>query len=188
MSRIVAALGLAMLFAATACATQPAPMAASGAAAPAEDVYRLGLGDKVRINVFGEPSLSGEFQVSGSGAVTMPLVGDVPAVGKTARELEAALIERFGAGYIKDPKIAVEVYSFRPYFVLGEVQKPGRYPALEGTSLLGAIATAGGFTYRANTKRVFLRRVGDSKERAVSIDDPLQIMPGDVLRIGERYF
>ena len=172
----------------SACSNVPPVETASAPAGPADTIYRLGLGDKLRVNVFGEPSLSGEFQVSGNGALTMPLIGDVPAVGKTAHELEAALIAQFAAGYLKDPKVAVEVYSFRPYFVLGEVQKPGRYPAMEGATILGAIATAGGFTYRANTKRVYLRRAGDKAERVIDANSDTVVSPGDVIRVGQRYF
>lgn len=154
---------------------------------PASDVYRLGLGDKLRVNVFGEQALSGEYQVSGAGVVSMPLIGDVRAIGLTARELETALTQRFAGGYLRDPKIAVEVYDFRPYFILGEVARPGRYPSSEGISVLGAVATAGGFTYRANTKRVFLRR-GNGQEYEIDPNSDIKLQPGDVLRVGERYF
>jgi len=170
------------------CAGSNAPPLPQSARTPAGEVYKLGLGDKLRVNVYGEPQLSGEYQVSGNGAVTMPLVGDVPAVGLSARELEAALTARYAAGYLRSPRIAIEVYDFRPYFVLGEVQRPGRYPSTEGQTLLGAIATAGGFTYRANQRRVFIRRVGDTTEYQVDATSDVRIAPGDVIRVGERYF
>ena len=156
--------------------------------APAGSPYRLGFGDKLRISVFGEPTLSGEFQVSGAGAVSMPLIGDVPAVGLSAGELQAQLTQRLAAGYLKNPKVAVEVFSFRPFFVLGEVERPGRYPTSEGTNILGAIATAGGFTYRANTKKIFLRRAGEQQEHKIEATSNIEVQPGDVLRVGERYF
>lgn len=186
--------GSAMVFAAgfalalAACAGTRAPALPSEMATASGDVYRLGLGDKLRVNVYGEPQLSGEYQVSGNGVVTVPLVGDVRAVGLSARELEAALIQRYSGGYLTAPKIAVEVYDFRPYFVLGEVQRPGRYPSTEANTVLGAIATAGGFSYRANTKRAFLRRAGADQEYEVDLAKDVRILPGDVLRIGERYF
>jgi protein involved in polysaccharide export with SLBB domain len=101
--------------------------------------------------------------------------------------LEAALVQRYAGDYLKNPKIAVEVFDFRPYFVLGEVQRPGRYASTEASSVLGAIATAGGFTYRANTKHIFLRRAGDPKEYQVEPSMDVRIFPGDVLRVGERY-
>ena len=167
--------------------TTAPPLPASHANAEAT-AYRLGLGDKVRISVFGEPDLSGEFQVSRSGTITVPLVGEVPANGQTAQELEVALTERYRSGYLRDPKISVEVYDFRPFFIMGEVEKPGRYPTQEGTTIVGAIAAAGGFTYRANTKYVFLRRAGDSQEYRVDPNSPIEVLPGDVIRVAERYF
>lgn len=172
----------------TACARHEGPVVAASSLADTSSVYRLGLGDKLRVNVFNEPTLSGEYQVSGNGAVAMPLVGDVPAVGLTARELEAALTARYAAGYLNTPRIAVEVFDFRPYSILGEVQRPGRYQTSEGLTLLSAVAAAGGYTYRANTKQVFLRRAGDTAERQVTLDRDFPIQPGDVIRVGERYF
>lgn len=164
-----------------------AQAAAMAAAAPSGS-YRLGLGDKLRIVVFGEKDLSGEFQVSGGGVVNVPLVGDVPAVGLTAMELQDQLVARYQAGYIKDPKISVEIYEFRPFFILGEIERPGRFAATEGLNVLSAIATAGGFTYRADTKRIFIRRAGETVERAVAVSANIAIQPGDVIRVGERRF
>lgn len=179
-----------VLLAATtaACARHDGPVVTASSLVDTGSVYRLGLGDKLRVNVFNEPTLSGEYQVSGNGVVAMPLVGDVPAVGLTARELEAALTSRYAAGYLNNPKIAVEVFDFRPYSILGEVQRPGRYQTSEGLTLLSAVAAAGGYTYRANTKQVFLRRAGDTAERQVTLDRDFPIQPGDVIRVGERYF
>jgi polysaccharide export outer membrane protein len=170
------------------CAGSTAPPLPASQSGSVGEVYKLGLGDKLRVNIYGEPTLSGEYQVSGNGAVTLPLVGDVPAVGLTARQLEAALTGRYAAGYLKAPRIAVEVYDFRPYFMVGEVQKPGRYASVEGQTLIGAIATAGGFTYRANRSRVFVRRQGDTTEYQVDANADVKVGPGDVIRVGERYF
>jgi protein involved in polysaccharide export with SLBB domain len=183
----LAIVGSGRAVAQTAAAAPPSTVGAT----PLADVsgpYRLGLGDKLRIQVFGEPDLSGEFQVSGSGTVNMPLIGDVKAVGLTAQDLQDQLTNEYRAGYVKDPKIAVEVYDFRPFFILGEVEKPGRYPATEGATALSAIATAGGFTYRADTKRLFIRRAGDTAERRVDVSANVAIQPGDVIRVGERHF
>lgn len=166
---------------------ETAPLAAT-ALPPASDVYRLGLGDKLRVNIYGEPALSGEYQVSGGGVVAMPLIGDVQAVGLSARELEAALVARYAGGYLNSPRVAVEVYDFRPYFILGEVQRPGRFPTTEGTTVLSAVATAGGYTYRANRKKAYLRRAGETVEHEVSVSENPKIAPGDVIRVGERYF
>lgn len=170
------------------CAEQRTPTMSAEAAATSGGAYRLGLGDKLRINVYGQPALSGEYQVSGGGTVNMPLIGEVPALDLTAKELEARLIERYADGYLQNPSIVVEVYDFRPYYVLGQVERPGSYPAREGTTLLGAIATAGGYTYRANTKRIFIQRSGESTEHEVDPRTALTVNPGDVIRVGERYF
>jgi protein involved in polysaccharide export with SLBB domain len=191
-SVIATVLCFASLQAACSTTAEPVSAAAVEASAQAASVpagaYRLGLGDKLRVVVFGEEELSGEFQVSGAGAVNMPLIGDVKAVGLTAAELQDQLVERYRAGYIRDPKIAVEVYDFRPYFILGEVERPGRFPATEGLTVLSAIATAGGFTYRANTKQIFIRRAGEAAERPYEVSANIAIQPGDVIRVGERRF
>lgn len=150
--------------------------------------YRLGLSDRVRITTHNEPTLTGEFQVGGTGTVSFPLIGEVPAQGKTAAELEQALTARLRDGYLRDPRVAVEVTSFRPFFILGEVERPGRYPTAEGMTIGRAVALAGGYTYRANKKKVFVRRRGDNVEREIDSEADVAVAPGDILRIGERYF
>lgn len=171
------------------CTTSSAPpLPMNSAASKPVGEYKLGLGDKLRVNVFNERDLSGEYQVSGGGVITMPLIGDIQTVGLTARELEKALVAKYQGGFLTNPSISVEVFSFRPFFVLGEVERPGSYPTQEGITLLGAIATSGGFTYRANTKRVFLRRANEQTEYEVDPSQPVQVGPGDVVRVGERHF
>lgn len=173
----------------TACAptTGASPLPVALQAAPAE--YRLGLGDKLRINVYGDRDLTGEYQVSGAGVVTMPLIGEVPALGVSARELELRIAERLRNGqFILNPSVAAEVFSYRPYYVIGEVSKPGAYPTMEGTTILGAIATAGGYSYRAYTKEVLLRRAGEDREYSVNPGTVIYIQPGDVVRVAERHF
>ena len=178
------------LVAAPACAAENSMPASAGAAASetADSVYRLGLGDRVRITTFGEPTMGGEFQVGGNGSISFPLIGEVPADNKTTSELEAALVARLRDGYLLDPRVTVEVLTFRPFFILGEIERPGRYPTFEGMTVTRAIATAGGFTYRANKKVVFIRRRGETSERQVAISEDARIQPGDVVRVGERYF
>jgi len=183
----IAAAGAALL-GISGCAQDRAPALSADAAAAPREPYRLGLGDKLRINVYGQPALSGEFQVSGAGTVNMPLIGEVPAVDLTAKELETMLVERYADGFLQNPSIVVEVYDFRPYYVLGEVERPGSYPAREGTTLLGAIASAGGYTYRANQKRIFIQRAGESVEYEVDPQTTVTVNPGDVIRVAERYF
>jgi len=172
------------------CTTSTAvPLSAAAQQARLTGEYKLGVGDKLRINVYNERDLSGEFQVTGGGVVSMPLIGDIQAGGLSAREFEAALVTRLkDGGYLIDPKVAVEVYAFRPIFVLGEVERPGSFVPQEGITILGAIANAGGFTYRANTQRVFIRGVDEIQEYEVDPNQPLKVLPGDIIRVGERHF
>ncbi|MHB8286432.1 MAG: polysaccharide biosynthesis/export family protein, partial [Caulobacteraceae bacterium] len=150
--------------------------------------YVLGPGDKLRITVFGEENLSGEFTVAGNGHVSFPLIGDVQAAGQTVRALQFQIIQALKDGYLKDPRVSAEVLTFRPYFLYGEVSKPGEYPYADGITVLNAVATAGGFTYRANQKFVFIKRPGEVKEQRVLLTPELQLAPGETVRIVERFF
>jgi polysaccharide export outer membrane protein len=161
--------------------------APASASAAIED-YRLGAGDEVRITVYGEKDLTGEFYVSASGKISFPLIGDLEADGKTIKEIEAALTSKLKDGYLVDPKVSGEVLIFRPFYILGEVNKPGQYPYTNGLTAIKAIATAQGFTYRANTKRVLIRHSGDSAEREYSLSSVVYLQPGDTVRVVERFF
>ena len=164
--------------------------AADATAAPKREVpaYRLGPGDKVRVTTFGETSLSGEFFVGASGKISVPLVGELPAVGLTGREFQTSFEEALKDGYLKEPKVSVEVLSYRPFYILGEVTKPGTYPYTSDLSVLNAVATAGGFTYRANKKRVFIKRQDSDKEESFDLEPTTEVAPGDTIRIEERLF
>jgi polysaccharide export outer membrane protein len=150
--------------------------------------YRLGPGDQLRISVFGEPNLSGEFLVSPSGSISYPLVGEVPAQGKTVNEFSAALADVLRNGYVRQPNISVEVASYRPFFILGEVGAPGTYPYAAGLTVMNAVATAGGFTYRADLRRVYIKHAEEAGERLYELTSTTPIMPGDTVRIPERRF
>lgn len=151
-------------------------------------IYRLGVGDTVRVGVYGEDRLGGDYIVASDGTISFPLIGSVPASGRTVEELRVALTGSLGAGYLTTPKVNAQVITFRPYFILGEVERPGRYPAVDSMSLTKAIATAGGYTYRANTKFIYLRRDGQKAEVKLPVDEDVHVQPGDVIRVGERYF
>jgi protein involved in polysaccharide export with SLBB domain len=180
------ALAAAILFATAGAIPQFAtPVAAQSGV---EKTYHLGVGDKVKIDVFGEDKLSGEYQVGSDGSMPFPLIGSIPAEGLTMDALRVALTEKLAGGYLLNPRVTVQVSAFRPYYIMGEVERPGRYPTEPGITLTRAIATAGGFTYRANTRFVFVRREGQSKEERVSLASDAVLNPGDVVRIGERYF
>jgi polysaccharide export outer membrane protein len=167
-----------------------APTAASYAMAPAStQSYRLALGDKVKITVFNEPDVSGEFQVNSAGKIALPLAGDVIAVQKTVDELEAAVARKLNGRYVKNPRVAVEVVSYRPFNVVGEVKSAGQFAYRPGLTVHDAIAMAGGYTYRANTHTIYIRGNNDKGERTIDSDKtPVSVSPGDNLRVPERYF
>lgn len=153
-----------------------------------ETVYTLGVGDQLRVNIFGEDDLSGEYVVDSSGSVSMPLVGEVRARGLTVREFRSELERVLSEGYLNDPRVSAEVINFRPFFIMGEVESSGEYPYSDGLTVINAVARAGGFTYRANTRVAFIKRAGAAQEVAVPLTQTLRVMPGDTIRIGERFF
>lgn len=169
--------------------TEATKAAVDAAAATRGDVeYRLGTGDQLRLIVFGEDELSGEFVVGGAGAVSLPLIGEVSAEGLTLEEFRDAVVAKLSQGYLKDPSVSAEVLNYRPYFILGEVNAPGEYPFKEDLSVLNAVATAEGFSYRADTRRVFIKRTGAVGEREYRLTTETKIQPGDTIRIPERFF
>jgi polysaccharide export outer membrane protein len=149
--------------------------------------YRLGPGDELRIIVFGEAELTGSYVVSTQGKIAYPLVGEVEAVGSTPLEfadnLRVALSQ-----FLRNPNVSVEVANYRPFFILGEVTRPGSYPYSPSLTVLNAVATAGGFTYRANRGRVFIKHANEAMERPYGLTSATPVLPGDTLRIGERLF
>lgn len=165
-------------------AKQPAEAAPT---APSEDDYRLGAEDKVKINVFGEADLSGEFTVDSSGVLSAPFIGQVPVKGLTLREFEAVYATKLKeAEILKDPRVSAEVTSFRPIYVLGEVKKPGQYAFVSGMTVQKAVALAEGFTYRASESRVEVTRGG--RKFTIEVTPQTKVLPGDEIRIPERFF
>ncbi len=169
-------------------APQAAITAPDAAPAPVESDYQLGAADKVRIIVFNEPSLSGEFFVNTAGALSLPLIGDVTARGKTLNQVAAAITDQLKGRYVLQPRVSIDVLTFRPFYILGEVNKAGEYPYSTGLTVDAAVALAGGFTYRANRKKVFVRHINDDQPERVELSPDLKVMPGDTIRIGERYW
>jgi protein involved in polysaccharide export with SLBB domain len=157
--------------------------------APAQSAdYLLGPADKVRLTVYGEPSLSGEFFISGSGIASLPLIGEIKAGGMTLGQFQTAVQKALSDGYLKDPRVSAEVLTFRPFYILGEVDKPGTYPYTAGLTVLNAVATAGGFTYRADKKNVFIKHNGETSEAKSELTPSITVAPGDTIRVGERFF
>ncbi|MBX3429777.1 MAG: polysaccharide export protein [Hyphomonadaceae bacterium] len=149
--------------------------------------YRLGPGDQIRITVFNEPDLTGPFTVGSQGTIAYPLVGSIRASGLTIPEFTTALQTAL-ATYVRNPSVAVEVTNYRPFFILGEVQRPGTYPYSANLTVPNAVATAGGFTYRANRGRVFIRHANENVEHSYPLTVATPVLPGDTVRIGERLF
>jgi protein involved in polysaccharide export with SLBB domain len=145
-------------------------------------------GEKVHITVYDEPSLTGDYQVDPSGFLSLPLAGTVKAAGLNQQELEQELTTKYRSGYLKDPKITVGISEFRPFYIVGEVEKPGAYPYSGGLTVLSAIAIAGGTTYRANQSSALIQHVGDDKMHEYNMDAPIPILPGDIIQIPRRYF
>ena len=155
-------------------------------ASPVE--LRLAAGDKLRVTVFGEDKLSGEYQVDSAGSLSLPLAGTIQGAGLTKAELEQALTAKLKSEYLRNPKVTVDVVSFRPFYVLGEVQKPGEYQFRSGLNVLSALAIAGGATYRASTSKVLIQRSGSTEMTEYQQSPTVLVMPGDVVRVPERYF
>ncbi|WP_208982123.1 polysaccharide biosynthesis/export family protein [Pseudovibrio sp. JE062] len=153
------------------------------------EAYRLGPSDKLRVMVFGEPDLSGEFVVDDQGKLDLPLIGDISANNSSVKELESRIVAALKDGYLKEPRVSLEVLSSRPFFIQGEVARPGEYSYKNGLTLQDAIAVAGGYSYRANTSSIFIRPVGSNYEVPVKLTGArLYLRPGDSIRIPERYF
>ncbi|WP_050750657.1 polysaccharide biosynthesis/export family protein [Paramagnetospirillum magneticum] len=154
----------------------------------ADLAYVLGPNDKVKITVFGEPDLSGEFEIGGSGTLAMPLVGEIPLGGKNLSQASGLLAERLRQGILRDPKVSVEVLNYRPFFILGEVNQPGSYPYVNGMTVVNAAAIGGGFTYRADKKDIKITREGAQGKTEIKGQMESTVMPGDVIWVGERFF
>ena len=156
--------------------------------ASSAESYVLGPNDRIRLKVYGEPDITGEYEISNSGQVSIPLAGHIRAAGTTTRQLEKSIASALAKGIVRDPRVNVEIAQYRPYYILGEVKKSGEYPYRHGLTVMDAVASAGGFTYRANENKVFLRRAGAGAEEIYPLDAPVPVYPGDNIRIPERYF
>lgn len=171
------------------CAGAGAPPITTAEVAAGLESYHLGGGDRVRVTVFNEPTLTGEYNITPGGALAFPLIGVVAAGGRTIDAVQQELTAKLAEGYVNDPRVSVEVLNYRPFYILGEVNRPGEYAYASGMTVEQAIARAGGFTYRANERTVFLRRQTGKAESAVPLRSAqVAVLPGDTIRIGERYF
>ena len=153
-----------------------------------EASYRLDAGDRVKVTVFGQQDLSGEFEVDGAGRLSLPLIQHVQARGSTLAELEQAITGKLKPDFLKNPRVSVEVLNYRPFYILGEVKNPGSYPFVNGMTVINAVALAGGYTYRAKENTVIIVRAGDAKRKPLPADHDTVVLPGDVIEVPERFF
>lgn len=182
---LIGCLALLSACSGTSLPSEPAPMVAVN---PAEG-YVLEPGNRVRVVVFGEANLSGDFLIDPVGNVAMPLVGNIPASGVTARQLAQRIEKQLLAqSYMREPRVSVEVATFRPFYVLGEVRQPGEFPYTSGMTVLSAIARAGGYDYRARQGEVELARIVDGQQKEFRAVERTPILPGDIIRVPERRF
>ena len=170
----------------------PAPAVAVAHAGPGpvryDAPYRLDAGDKLRVVVYGQEGLTNTYLISAGGTITMPLIGAVPARGRTPQGLAGEITARLRNGFIREPSVAVEVESYRPFFILGEVQAPGQYPYVPNMTAESAVAIAGGFSPRARKDRVTITHTDASGTSRVIMPPATPIGPGDTVLVGERWF
>ncbi len=188
-SLLSAVIGASLLLASCAVSDLPRVSVADANAGLAQG-YRLADGDKLKVTVFDEPTLTGEFGVGLDGSLSLPLINSIQATGKTPDELAAQITSAFASGgYVLSPRVSVEVSQHRPFYILGEVNAPGEYPYIGDLTVEQAIAKAQGYSARANKSEVLLRRQGWAEGRRVRLESvPLLIAPGDTITVQEAFF
>jgi polysaccharide export outer membrane protein len=184
--RLFGQLGAAFLGGCLLAACAGSPDSCGPTAAGAGDVagYRLGPGDQVQVTVFRQPELSGRFGLDGEAHLALPLAGEIPADRLTTRELEQAIAARLREGdYLINPQVSIQVVTYRPFYILGEVRRPGEYAYLNGMTVVNAVALAGGYTYRARPSKITVRRAGCT---FVAGPDAV-VLPGEIVTVPERF-
>jgi polysaccharide biosynthesis/export protein len=167
----------------------PAPAYAAAPMPAAYDTaYKLDAGDKLRVVVYGQEGLTNTYAIDAGGSITMPLIGSVPARGRTPAGLASEITGKLRNGYIRDPSVAVEIEAYRPFFILGEVAAPGQYPYVPNLSVESAVAIAGGFSPRARRDRVTVTHTDSSGSMRVVVPLGTALSPGDTILVGERWF
>jgi protein involved in polysaccharide export with SLBB domain len=183
--------GLFLAFVLAACdsdSTPIVPMAAAGGGSPG-DSNKLGPNDRLRITVFGQPTLTGEYTLDGNGVLAFPLIGNVPANGSTTSELQQKIAAKLQPDYLVNPNVSAEIVTRRPFYVVGEVQHPGNFPYVSDITAMNAIAMAGGFTRRARKNEFYIRRLDkDGKMVRIEANAGTVLQAGDTLEVRERVF
>ena len=172
-------------------ASGPVPVAYAGpVAAPVryDSSYHLDAGDKLRVVVYGQEGLTNSYAIDAGGSITMPLIGAVPARGRTTAGLAGEIAARLRNGYIREPSVAVEIEAYRPFFILGEVAAPGQYPYVPNMTVESAVAIAGGFGPRAKRDSVTLTHSDASGSGRFVVPLGTPMSPGDTVFVSERWF
>jgi polysaccharide biosynthesis/export protein len=154
----------------------------------ADDPYLLDTGDRLRVFVYGQPNLSRLYTVDHEGRISVPLIGHVKARGVTTKSLEQAIKAKLGSQYVKDPQVTVDIAQNRPFYILGEVRNAGQYPFVSGMSVQTAVAIAGGYSERANERKVQITRRNNGFIEKMDVPNDYVLQPGDTLYIYERWF
>ena len=179
------------MFVLAACDSDPTPIvptAAAGGGSPG-DSNKLGPNDRLKVTVFGQPTLTGEYTLDGNGVLAFPLIGNVPANGVTTNQLQQAIAAKLEPDYLVNPNVSAEIVNRRPFYVIGEVQKPGNYPYVSDITAVNAIAMAGGFTRRARKNDFYIRRLDkDGKPVRIEANAGTVLQAGDTLEVRERVF
>lgn len=186
MSPRLASAALAIALVASACTPRYADtdIAVSQPSGP----YRLASGDRLRVIVFGQDNLSNIYAVDGSGHISMPLIDTIAVQGRSTREVERAIETKLRSGYLREPKVSVEVDTYRPFFVLGEVTNSGQFPFVNGMTVQTAVAIAGGFTPRGQRAQAEVTRSVEGQLVTASVPITYPVQPGDTIVIKERWF
>lgn len=151
--------------------------------------YLLGPGDRLRITVYANEENTTESTINDRGTIATPVAGQMQAAGLTLSQFEGALTDRLKSNFLRNPRIAIEITAYRPFYILGEVAKPGGYPYAPGLTVLGAVALGGGYSYRADTGDALITRsYGKSQPVQGRLEPQGRILPDDVIRIPERLF
>ncbi len=149
--------------------------------------YRVGSGDLLNIQVFGEEDLSMEIRLSDAGTISYPFLGELKVLDMTIGKLSQTLTEGLADGYLLNPSVNVTVIEYRQFFINGEIKQPGGYPYQPGLTLQRAVALAGGFTERASKSKLFVSHEGETTEpRLVELNTPIK--PGDIITIEQSFF
>ena len=150
--------------------------------------YTFGTGDRLRLTVFGHEDLSGEFTISETGEISLPLAGSLSLGGLTIRQAEQEVVDALKPDYLVNPRVGIEVLNYRPFYIIGEVNAPGSYPYVNGMTVTEAVALGGGFTHRARKERMVVIRASDPARNEQPVSVTGTVLPGDVVKVLERFF